>query len=125
MNVKDIIEKVDYLKPNDYTEEDKIMWLKTIEAKIWQEIILTHVKPDGLHMYPLDLDSTPFAIKYSENENQFVDLYVYYLMAMIDKSNEEIERYINQIALFNNEYQLFSNYWHNKYMPIYKGQFII
>ena len=125
MNVKEIIEKADYLHPNDYLEEDKIKWIKILEAKIWQEIMLTHVKPDGLHMYDVELDSVPFAIKWAENESQYEDMYVYWLLAMIDKNNEEIDRYINQITFFNNEYQLFSNYWHNKYMPIYKGNFII
>ena len=38
----DIIERLDLLEPNDYSPEQKLRWLNTLDGKIYREVIQTH-----------------------------------------------------------------------------------
>ena len=42
MKIIEAIQKVDALKPNNYSQEDKIKWLSTLDGVIKREIIDTH-----------------------------------------------------------------------------------
>ena len=42
MKAIDIIERVDLLEPNDYSPEQKLHWLSSLDGKIFREVIKTH-----------------------------------------------------------------------------------
>ena len=42
MTIESIIAKADDLSPNQYSLEQKIGWLSTLDGKIYDEVILTH-----------------------------------------------------------------------------------
>ena len=45
MTIGDVINRVDELAPNQYSEEQKIRWLTGLDGKIFEEIIRTHQDP--------------------------------------------------------------------------------
>ena len=116
MNIHDVIELVDRLKPNNYTKEDKIMWLSILDARVFSEIINTHedaeiVSYDG---YTSDTDETtelliPFP--YAQ------EIYRYWLESQIDFANQEITKYNNDTAMFNEKWSDYANYYNRTHLP--------
>ena len=120
MTIESIIAKADDLSPNQYSLEQKIGWLSTLDGKIYDEVILTHegsadiVYPSG--GYTTDEPELIVPLPYGE------DLYVYYLLARIAESNAEITKYGQFMALYNNAYTEWANYYNHTHMPLADGR---
>lgn len=116
MKVNEVIELVDELKPNNYTAARKIEWLNRIERQIYENIIMTH-EHDGVK------ELEPY-IEESEDEllapSPYDELYRWYLESQIDISNQEINKYNNSSALFNEAYGAYSNWYNRNHMPLHR-----
>lgn len=94
MKALDIIAACDSLKPNEYSQSQKREWLNKIESDIRKYAALhSEAKADML---------------FSEEENPELflddsrkDVYIYYLISMIDLSNQEYKLYNNSASYFN------------------------
>lgn len=115
MTIEEIISKVDDLSPNQYTQEQKIGWLSTLDGKIYNDVILTHadseevVYPDG--GYTTDEHELIVQKPYAE------DLYTYYLLARVAEANTEIAKYSQWMAMYNAAYSDWANYYNRTHMP--------
>lgn len=114
MKVREVINTVDDRKNNMYTLEDKLDWLNDVEAMIY-EMLKAHEGSESLTWSGYD--------DYTLNKEMLVSrpydkLYIYYLEAQIDLSNQEIDRYNNSIQLFNEAYQEYANYWNRTHKAI-------
>lgn len=115
MTLSKAISRIDELKPNTYTHEQKIEWLSELDARIKAEIIDTH---EGGENVPFD--------GYDENDTEtellvpspFTEVYIYWLEAKIDYANSEIGRYNNSIANFNTSFNSYANYYNRHNMPL-------
>lgn len=126
MTVQQIITRVDELRPNQYTNAQKIEWLAELDDIIWHEVVLTHAIPDGLDEY----------VPYTEDEmtatllapDRYCGLYEYWLYAKMDAANMEMDKYANDMALYNAYYSQYERAWNREHMPtqrvpaIYFGQ---
>ena len=119
MTIQEAIDRVDILKPNHFTFEDKVKWLSQLDGQIYSDIILAHEKaegtPDSFAGY--DNDTWPdvellVPFPYSD------DIYVYYLAAQIDLGNAEISKYNNDKTLYNTALQTYQNYYNRNHMPV-------
>mgnify|MGYP003261247638 CR=1 FL=1 len=114
MTIKEIIDKTDTLKPNQYSAADKMDWLSDLDGRIMQEVILRHehdtVMPE-FSRYTSDSDDLLA-------DDVYCDLYIYYLMAKIDFYNAEYVRYNNSSAAFNQVYADYARNYHQQHMPI-------
>jgi hypothetical protein len=72
---------------------------------IQTEII--EIPEDDVVIYNWDSDSGKDLLV----KHPYMDLYEYYLEAMIDYYNKEISNYENSMAMFNNTYEEFSSYY--------------
>lgn len=115
MTIAEAITKVDTLKPNTYTIEDKLGWLSTLDTRIMTQIIEAH-----------ELDQPIYFYGYDDPEDLEIDLlvpapydemYLRWLEAMIDYHNSEDERYNNAIILFNNAYEGYKTHYTRTHMP--------
>ena len=113
MTIREVLTQTDDLYANAFSEEDKLQWLKQIEEKIYKEIVLTH--EDAVEMTDFD-DDTNELIAVSPYDS----LYINYLIAQINKYNNETVRYNNAMIIFNEEYQEYANYYNRTKMPISK-----
>lgn len=121
MKAMDIIDRVDMLEPNNFSPEQKLRWLSTLDGKVFCEVILTHEggKLDALPDYQTGQEQLLIPRPYGE------DIYHNYLMAMMDAENNETQRYNRRITMFNALYQEFTNWYNRNHMPIStKKQFI-
>jgi hypothetical protein len=108
MTLNEAIAKIDSLKPNQYTFAEKVAWISDVDGRIYRDLITKHENPeektwDG----PYDEDSSSALVLLAYEP--YTDLYIYYMMAMIDQYNGEYTRYNNDMEQFNNSYQAFAD----------------
>lgn len=120
MTIAEVISKVDALKPNTYTQKDKVEWLSNLDSRVKTQIIDTHESCDCFHFYGYDneLDQdTELLVPAPYDE-----MYLRWLEAMIDYHNSEDDRYNNAIVLFNNAYEGYKKHYTRTHMPISHGK---
>ena len=117
MKAMDIIDRVDLLEPNDYGPEQKLQWLNTLDGKAYREVIKTH--EGAVKAWPGSYETgdeellidAPFAM----------DIYYYYLQAMIAAENSETQRYNKRMTMFNAAYQEWTNWYNRTHKPVRAG----
>lgn len=115
MKIIEAIDRVDDLKPNDYSQEEKVIWLSNLDWMVKTEIIDTHegaedVTFDGYEINaPID---TEMLIP-----KPYEELYIHWLESRIDYANGEYAKYNNSITMFNNLYAAFTRYYNRTHTP--------
>lgn len=119
MTIKEAIDLVDKLKPNQYSETLKIKWLSKLDGQIYKEVFLTHEDNEvaSFNGYDDANQDTVLLVPYPYDE----DIYNYFLQAQIDKENGEMGKYNQNITLYNNAYRNFQNDYNRTHMPLPKG----
>ena len=120
MTIAEVISKVDALKPNTYSPEDKVEWLSTLDSRVMTQIIDAHECGPDIHFYGYDglIDqSTELLVPAPYDE-----MYLRWLEAMIDYHNSDDDRFNNAIILFNNAYEGYKKYYTRTHMPKSSGK---
>lgn len=121
MKVKEAIQEVDNLKPNMYTDADKVLWLTRLDLRIKREIIDTHERLEG------DPDLSDFTGYVNTTEGKeaeliagepYAEMYVHWLEAQIDYYNLEYDGFNASNAVFESVLGLYRNYWNRTHMPL-------
>lgn len=136
MNIQECINRVDSVKPNQYSIEDKVRWLSYLDGSIQKEVFDRYEQPpeeketqiiiiygEGTTEEP-EKETTEFT-GYSPDRMTdellvpfpYDELYVAYLKAKIDEENGETARYNNSAATFNGMLQDFQKAYHRDHMP--------
>lgn len=146
MTIKECIDRVDSLYPNQYSEEDKVDWLSRLDSRIFNDVILTHEHPIPFPMEikaestanPLDQHTKelrpfpkPKLKEYSVEDMAipllvkfpYDDLYIFYLQMKIDEANHEVAQYNASAVLFNSYYEEFTSMYNREHKPINKNRY--
>lgn len=108
-----MIAKVDTLKPNQYSEEDKMGWIADLEAAIYTEILARHEDAPDSFDYSERTDSTrELTVK-----PPYDDIYLYYLSAQIDLYNRELTSYAQTATLYNTAWENYAAWYTQNHMP--------
>ena len=117
MTIKECIDIVESLKPNQYTIREKVMWLSFIEGIIINEVLKTHEGYDGKYDlfegYSEDKLTLPLIV-----QSPYDRLYTEFLKMKIDEANGETARYNNSMVLFNSYMDEFRKYYNKTHMPL-------
>ena len=118
MTVSELFAYVDHVKPNAFTDSDKLVWLNEIEARIQTEVMLRWQGEMEQYTLPEDKDTELLLSPPHDS------CYRYYLQAMIDYENGEYNRYANTSQLFNAAWDSFVAWFAEKYRPAdgYRGE---
>lgn len=117
MTIREAIDQVDRLKPNQYTDMEKLRWLNALDGMIWREVFLTHDmdRADSFNGYDSGTDiDTELLIQVPYD----VDVYINYLQARIDRENGETAKYNQSITMYNSAYNTWVNWVNRNYRPI-------
>ena len=87
------IEIVDGLKPNTYSEEDKLRWISDLDGRVKRLVIQDDEAIS--YAFPEDMDKELLIPAPFENS------YTLYLEAMIDYHNREYGNYNNSVMMFD------------------------
>lgn len=91
-----VIETVDKLKPNAYSDEDKLRWINELDGMVQRLVIQT--KDIKQYSYPEDMD-TELLIP-----APFDDVYALFIEAKIDYYNREYANYNNSATMFEAQF---------------------
>lgn len=121
MTITEALQRIDALKPNSYTDLEKIEWLSILDGMIKAEIIDTHESNEGVVFegYTEDVDSTKELLVPAPYD----DIYIHWLSAQIDYTNGEYGKYNNSKAAYNSAYSAFAKHYNSKHKPISLGRF--
>lgn len=90
------IEIIDRLKPNSYSEEDKLRWINELDTMVQRLVIQTdEIKQLS---YPEDMDKELLI------PSPYDDCYTLFLEAKIDYYNREYGNYNNSAMMFETQY---------------------
>lgn len=92
MTIKEVIRRADELRPNSIEEETKSAWICALDGDVAELMGVKREKdpfPDDRQLLMPPPDE---------------DVYVFYLMAMIDTANRDSTLYANDTVLFNSAY---------------------
>ncbi len=119
MTIIEAINGIDSLKPNAYSQLDKIAWLSTLDGIVKRQILDTHLLGDGE-------EESEFA-GYDENTDLSTELlikdpydrecYLPWLESKIDYSNGEYVKYNNSVLKFRDAYSDYQNDYNRHHMP--------
>lgn len=120
MTITEAITRLDSLKPNGYSQTDKIGWLSIVDGMIMNNIINTHEGGDEVSFNGYDDDTPPdteLIVKAPYDE-----LYISWLSSKVDFHNGEFTRYNNNIIRYNDTLTAYANHYNRTHMP--KGKTI-
>ena len=116
MTLIEAISRLDALKPNGFSGEQKIFWLSALDAEVKSGIIDRHEGGGEIEFVPYSQDSpgdTQLLIP-----APYEEVYLRYLEAQIDYANGEYERFNNSNAMYTAAYEAFSRAYNRKHMPL-------
>lgn len=116
MTIIEAIALVDNLKPNTYTQDDKIRWLSKLDGVVKAEIIDTHQGGSEVAFRGYD-ETTPLDTVLLVPA-PYDDIYRFWLEAQIDYTNADYDKYNNSITAYNTAYAAFERYYNRTHKPI-------
>lgn len=119
MTIIEAINRIDSLKPNNYTPEEKIKWLSTLDGNIKTEIVDTHEGSENVTFngYEVDMPLDTVLLVPAPYD----DIYLKWLEAQIDYANGETPKYNNSMIMYNSAYSAFQRHYNRTHMPIGKS----
>ena len=116
MTIMDALYRIDELKPNSYSQPEKIKWLSSLDGMIKSEIIDTHEGGEKVIFkgYSEDQELTTVLLVPAPYD----DIYLRWLEAQIDYNNGEIAKYNNSLIAYNDAFSLYQRYYNRTHMPI-------
>lgn len=118
MTIQGAINHIDAVKPNGYSQDEKIRWLSTLDGVIKAEIIDTHEGAEDVAFEEYN-ETTPLAQALLV-PHPYDDVYVKWLEAQIDYANGEYGKYNNSITTYNAAYLAFVKHYNRTHKPISK-----
>lgn len=115
MTIIETINRVDAVKPNGYSQTEKIYWLSVLDGTVKREIIDTHEGGEAVTFTGYDAKtplSTTLLIPAPYDE-----VYIRYLEMQIDYANGEYNKYNNSMILYNTAYAAYERFYNREHMP--------
>lgn len=111
MTVSEVLNMVDDIKPNAFSDDAKVAWLNEVEGMVQTEVFLW--APEEIITYTCEENKdTPLLVEPPHDK-----LYWPYLSAMIDFANGEYNKYQNTMQLFNSSFKEFMRWFATHYRP--------
>lgn len=119
MTIMEAISRIDILKPNSYTEKEKVLWLSTLDGIIKSEIIDTHEGYEDITFDGYTGDTPTETVLLVPPP--YDDIYLKWLEMQMDYTNAEYGKYNNSMAVYNEAYQAYARWYNRNHMPLSKG----
>ena len=115
MTIIEAINRIDGLKPNIYSQSEKVRWLSQLDGLVKNDIIDTHEGSDAITFNGYDDETSIDTVLIIPSP--YEDVYIHYLEMKIDYSNGETIKYNNSAMMYNNAYSSFEKWYNRTHMP--------
>lgn len=115
MTIIEAINRIDTIKPNSYTQAEKVRWLSNLDGIIKRKIIDTHEGGEAI-VFEGYTESTPLTTELLV-PFPYDDIYLKWLETWINYYNGEYARYNNSVEMYNTAYNEFARYYNRTHMP--------
>ena len=115
MKIIEAINRIDSLKHNTYSNNEKLAWLSRLDSMVKRLIIDTHEDGEDITFTGYD-DRTDMETEMLV-QAPFDEVYLKWLEAQIDYTNGEYGKYNNAIVMFNTSWKEYQNYYNRTHMP--------
>lgn len=115
MTIIEAINRIDSLKPNSYSQTDKISWLSNLDGEVKANIIDTHEGSENITFNGYHADTALDTVLLVPAP--YDDIYIKWLESQIDYANGETAKFNNSIAMYNTTYSAFARYYNRTHMP--------
>lgn len=107
--MNEVIERVDTVKPNAYSDEAKCRWIAAVDGMVSEQVL--DMKEPVTYRLPEDADK-PLLVG-----DPYGDIYELYVAAMIDFHNREYNNYNNTVLLFSNRIDAYKAWYIRNHNP--------
>lgn len=123
MILRNLLDYVDDIKPNAFTNETKTAWVNEVEGMVQTEVMLLAIEDVVTYTYAEHANTELFAKPPHDK------IYGAYLCAMIDFANGEYNKYSNTMQMFNAYYGEYMRWYAQRYRPadevaVFKGYYL-
>ena len=118
MKIIEAINRIDSLKHNTYTQNDKVAWLSRLDSMVKRLIIDTH--EGGVNVTFTGYDDKTDLNTELLVPAPFDEMYLRWLEAQIDYHNGEYDKYNNAVLMYQTAYDGYANYYNRNHMPLGK-----
>lgn len=109
MTVSDVLSLVDTYRPSLSDDKEKIDWIYNLERKITEHMSRYAEKREA------EENLTPESTLSLGKE--YKDMYVYYVISMIDLANQDVAMYNNSCAFYNSLFSEWQKKWRREHLP--------
>lgn len=120
MTISEAIGKLDQLRHNTYTLEDKVGWLSRLDGMVKLQIIDTHKGGCKAPFEGYNEETDPNTVLLVPEP--FDDLYLRWMEAQIDYHNGENNRFNSSILMFQSAWDSYAAHYNRTHMPRSRGR---
>lgn len=122
MTIIEAINRIDLIKPNTCTRQEKTRWLSTLDGLIKSEIIDKHEGAENVVFKGYDENTDPTTVLLVPAP--YDELYLFWLESRIDYWNGEYAKYQNSYVMYNTSYAAFEKFYNKTHKPLIKKRFL-
>lgn len=120
MKIMEAINRLDALKFNTYTQEDKVDWLSRLDIMVKKQVIDNYDGADSVSFQGYTTDTPMDTVLLVPSPHD--EMYLRWMEAQIDYHNGEYDKYNNAIILFKAAFEDFTAYYNRTHMPVSRGR---
>lgn len=120
MKIIEAITRLDALKFNTYTQEDKVQWLSRLDSMVKRQIIDTHEGAEAVSFSGYTADTPTDTVLLVPAP--YDEVYLRWMEAQIDYHNGEYDKYNNAIIMFNTAFEAYQKHYNSAHKPVQRGR---
>lgn len=120
MKIIEAINRLDALKFNTYTQDDKVEWLSRLDSMVKHQIIDTHEGAETVSFSGYT-SATPLETVLLVPA-PYDEVYLRWMEAQIDYHNGEYDKYNNAIIMFNTAFEAYQKHYNSAHKPVQRGR---
>lgn len=118
MTINEALHRINNIKPNSYSESEKIKWLSTLDGLVSTEILEATEETFKEYSEDKDLNTTLLI------PAPYDEVYLYWLEAKINYWNGEYGKYNNSMEMYNEALSNYAKYYNRTCKPKKGKRFI-
>lgn len=109
MTIIEAINRADSLKPNGYTQDDKVYWLSTLDGMVMTQVLDKYLTEEEKVKFKGYTPETELTTSLLVNE-PYSDMYLLWLQSKAEFYDGETDRYNNTMQTFSGVWSDFEKY---------------